>query len=84
MPTDVSIDGENHKLIFPERLRKMRERRRISRSVMSEMCGLSKSAFSKYERGVREPKLETLILLSKFWDCSIDYLCGRTDHIDRY
>lgn len=65
---------------FPERLQSMRERRRISRSVMSELCGLSKSMISKYERGEREPKMETLVLLADFFECSIDYLVGRTNY----
>jgi transcriptional regulator with XRE-family HTH domain len=66
--------------LFAERLQKMRERRRISRGVMSELCGLSKSVISKYERGERQPKLETLILLADFFECSIDYLVGRSDY----
>lgn len=65
---------------FPKRLQSMRERRRISRSVMSELCGLSKSMISKYERGEREPKMETLVLLADFFECSIDYLVGRTNY----
>ena len=70
--------------IFPKRLRQMRERRRISRAIMSELCGLSKSMISKYERGEREPKLETLIVLSDFFDCSIDYLVGKTNYPGKY
>jgi len=62
---------------FPERLQSMRKRRRISKSVMSELCGLSKSMISKYERGEREPKMETLVALADFFECSIDYLVGR-------
>lgn len=65
---------------FPKRLQGMRERRRISRSVMSELCGLSKSMISKYERGERQPKLETLMLLADFFECSIDYLVGRKNY----
>lgn len=69
---------------FPQRLQRMRERRRISRGVMSELCGLSKSVIAKYERGERQPKLETLIILAEFFDCSIDYLCGETNFSGRY
>lgn len=69
---------------FSARLQKMRERRRISRSVMSELCGLSKSMISKYERGEKQPKLETLVVLSDFFDCSIDFLVGRTDYPGKY
>ena len=50
---------------------------------MSELCGLSKSVISKYERGEREPKMETLIILADFFETSIDYLCGETDYSGR-
>ena len=59
------------------RLRYLRERRGISRSTMSELCGLSKSMISKYERGERQPTIEPLIELADFFEVSIDYLCGR-------
>jgi transcriptional regulator with XRE-family HTH domain len=59
------------------RLRYLRERRGISRSTMSELCGLSKSMISKYERGERQPTLEPLMELADFFEVSIDYLCGR-------
>lgn len=62
---------------FPNRLRRLRERRGISRATMSELCGLSKSMISKYERGERQPTLEPLIELSDFFEVSLDYLCGR-------
>ena len=62
---------------FPDRLRKLRERRGISRATMSELCGLSKSMISKYERGERQPTLEPLIELADFFEVSMDYLCGR-------
>lgn len=62
---------------FPERLRKLRERNRMSRAVLSELTGLSKSMISKYERGERQPTLEPLRELADFFDVSIDYLVGR-------
>ena len=62
---------------FSARLRYLRERRGISRATMSELCGLSKSMISKYERGERQPTLEPLIELADFFDVSMDYLCGR-------
>ena len=62
---------------FPKRLRALRERRRMTRIALAECCGLSKNAVARYERGEREPKIETLILLADFFDCSVDYLVGR-------
>lgn len=69
---------------FATRLQRMREQRRISRRIMSELCGLSSSVISKYERGEKQPKLETLIILADFFECSVDYLVCETDYPSRY
>ena len=62
---------------FPQRLQKLRERKRISRRVLSELCGLSKNAISRYERGERVPSLEDAAVIAAYFDVSLDYLYGR-------
>lgn len=62
---------------FPQRLRKLRERKGISRRVLSELCGLSKNAVSRYERGERSPSLADATILAEFFDISLDQLAGR-------
>lgn len=62
---------------FPERLRALRERSRMSRLVLSQLCGLSKNLIAMYERGEKTPSADNLIRLADFFDVSIDYLVGR-------
>lgn len=62
---------------FPHRLRKLRERKRISRRVLSELCGLSKNVVARYERGERSPSLKDAAVLAEFFGVSLDYLVGR-------
>ena len=64
---------------FPRRLQRLRERRRISRRVLSELCGLSKSAVSRYERGERVPSITNAERIADFFEVSLDYLCGRAE-----
>ena len=65
---------------FAERLQWMRERRGISRYVLSELCGLSKNMIARYERGERKPNAEALCALADFFEVSVDYLlCRQTD-----
>ena len=64
---------------FPERLRKLRERQRKSRRVVSELCGLSSDAVRRYERMEATPSLEALISLADYFGVSIDYLVGREE-----
>ena len=63
--------------VFPRRLQYLRERRRMNRKALGELCGLSQSIIGKYERGEKEPSLDTLVALADFFDVTTDYLLGR-------
>lgn len=63
---------------FPQRLRKLRERRGISRRVLADFCQLSKSAVARYERGEREPTSGVLCRMADYFEVSTDYLLGRS------
>lgn len=65
--------------VFPERLRQLREKKGISRRVLSELCGLSKNEISRYERGERSPCLEKATNLAVFFGVTLDYLSGRSE-----
>lgn len=65
---------------FPIRLRKLREKQRKSRKVVSELCGLPPGAIRKYERGEVAPSMESLIAIADYFGVSIDYLVGRTNY----
>lgn len=59
---------------FARNLQALRERKRVSRRVLSELCGLSKSAVSRYERGERVPSLKDAAALAEYFEISIDEL----------
>ena len=62
---------------FPQRLQTLREKRRLSRRTLAELCGLSKNMISLYERGEKAPSVNALINLADFFGVSTDYLLGR-------
>lgn len=66
---------------FPRRLQKLRERRRMSRKALGELCGLSKDMVGQYERGEREPSVGTLIELADYFEVPVDYLLGRQNFL---
>lgn len=65
---------------FPQRLRMLREQRRMDRKTLGECCGLSKCAISRYERRERVPDISTAVQLADFFDVTLDYLCGRKEN----
>lgn len=62
---------------FRKNLQALREKRRISRIVASELCGLASDSIRKYERGEREPSLSSLIAMAEFFEVTVDELIGR-------
>ena len=68
--------------ILAERLKSLREGRRIYQKEMAELLGLSLRGYQCYEADQSEPKLATLIAIADYYQVSIDYLVGRTDDPD--
>ena len=64
---------------FRQRLQQLREKKGISRKVLSELCGLYSDAVRRYERGEDEPTLHSLVALAEYFDVSVDYLIGKCD-----
>ena len=62
-----------------ERLKELRAEQNISQYTLSENLGLSRGLMSNYEQGRREPDYNTLLLISNYFDVSLDYILGVTD-----
>lgn len=65
--------------VFSERLKFLRELKKLTQKEMAEKLGMLQTSYSKYEYGQREPKLDTLALLPSHLGESIDFMVGATD-----
>lgn len=66
---------------FRLRLQQLREKKQISRKVLSELCGLNSDAVRRYERGEAEPTLHSLVAIAEYFEVTVDYLVGREKDI---
>lgn len=64
---------------FGERLKKARNAKNLSQQALADIIGKSLNTVGLYERGLRQPSLETLCLLADTLEVSVDYLLARTD-----
>jgi len=62
-----------------KRLQLLRTEKGLTKKQMAEYLRIAESTYGKYELGKREPSLEIIIKLSKFFNVSVDYLLGLTD-----
>ncbi|MCG8498932.1 MAG: helix-turn-helix domain-containing protein [Firmicutes bacterium] len=65
---------------FGRILKQLREQKELTQEQLGKIINLSKANISKYELGRLEPNMETLNQIATFFNVSIDYLLGRTDH----
>ena len=66
------------------RLRDLREDNDMSQAEMSKLLGCSQQTYSRYESHTTEIPLESLIFLADYYDTSVDYLPGITNHNEPY
>ena len=59
---------------FCRRLRQLRERKGVKRSVMSELCGLNHNAVRRFERGERIPSAAALEAMAEYLGVSMEDL----------
>lgn len=63
--------------MLKDRLKELRENRKLTKKDTAEKIGISERAYLTYEYGEREPKLDTLQKLADFYGVTTDYLLGR-------
>ena len=56
------------------RIKELREQKKISQVCLATYVGCSQNMISKIELGISEPKAGLLLELSKYFNVSIDYL----------
>lgn len=66
------------------RLKQLREKKGVTQIAMQIETGIDQSEISKIERGDRAPTLDQAIILSRFFETSVDYIVEETDEITRY
>lgn len=64
---------------FGERLKAARTTKHMSQQALADIIGKSLNTVGLYERGLRQPSLETLCLLADTLEVSCDYLLARTE-----
>ena len=61
------------------KLKELRKELNLTQKEVAEAIGITASAYSNYEQGLREPPYAILINLCKFFKVTSDYLLGIED-----
>ena len=61
-------------MAFSNKLTLLRRETGISQETLAEICNVSRQSVSKWEKGICEPDIATLILLSRHFSITLDEL----------
>lgn len=64
---------------FYERIKELRNLKRLSQKDFADKFSLTQQAVAKWEKNQASPNPDMLVKLADFFDVSTDYLLGRTD-----
>lgn len=62
-----------------ECIKNLREDHDLTQKMIANRLNVSQRCYSHYESGDRKIPLDIIVALADFYDCSVDYLLGRTD-----
>ena len=65
---------------FPNRLKELRKKRELLNKDLAKIMCVEPATITNWEKGNRFPKDDILIKIADYFDCSLDYLLGRTDN----
>lgn len=68
--------------VFPERLKRARELRRLSQGEAASKSGMPPTSISHFEAGSRKPSFDNLRKLARALEVTTDYLLGLADTPD--
>ena len=63
-----------------DNLRLLRKKKKLTIRELSQHFDVAESTVSMWENGARNPEMATLIKLSEFFKCSVDFLVRKTDN----
>ncbi len=66
------------------RLKDLREDRDIPQREIAALLNIKQNTYSQYENGQRQIPIDALILLSEFYNTSVDYILEITDQKQPY
>lgn len=59
------------------RLKELRIKGNLTQHQVADKINVSRSSYSQYELGLKQPSIDTLLMLAELYSTSVDYLIGR-------
>lgn len=64
---------------YSERIRALREDNDFNQTEIAEILNVGQKTYSDYELGKTRIPIDSIIKLAKYYNVSLDYICGVSD-----
>lgn len=71
-------------MTYYEKIRELREDNRYTQKTIAGILNIGQRTYSDYESGRTRIPVESLIILAKFYNVSMDYICGVSIHRNHF
>ena len=68
--------------IFGDRLRFLREEKGLMGKELAKVMNVEPATITNWEKGNRSPKEDIIVKIADYFNCSTDFLLGRTNNRD--
>ena len=69
---------------YKHRIRDLREDKDLTQKYVANLLNIGQKTYSDYELGKTRVPLESMIVLAKFYDVNMDYICGVSSTKDKF
>lgn len=69
---------KNKFILLGSQIKVLREEKGINQASLAEAIGITRQSMSNYESGKHSPDVDVLERIADYFECSMDYLFGRT------
>ena len=69
---------------YTDRIRSLREDRDLRQADVAKLLNVGQKTYSDYELGKTRLPLESMLILAKFYDVDVNYICGLTDQTEEF
>ena len=69
---------------YNERIREIREDYRLTQQKIADLLHIGQRTYADYESGKTRIPIDSLLILAKFYNVSMDYISGASNTKSRY
>ena len=68
--------------MFGKRVKELRKGHKLTQSQIADIAGVTKGTVALWEQDARKPSLAVVKKLAAYFNCSVDYLLGKSNQLD--